>query len=134
MPAATEYATRGKIIDVKEGVIVFNPRGTTYQLHLKHTGETPPLNQPVDLVIRGMARKVWTVASGGNFITPIVGPCKIVQGRVKSVTDSELVVHAGANFVIALPKADSAVDLPVGAITVGKMVNVTLLPGASAEL
>ena len=134
MPATTEYATRGKIIDAKDGVIIFNPRGTTYQLHLKHTGEAPPLGQPVDVVIRGTARKVWTVPSGGNFITPIVGPSKIVQGRVKSVTDSELVVHAGANFVIALPKAESTVDLPDGPITVGRMVNVTLLPGASAEL
>jgi hypothetical protein len=134
MPIATEHATRGKITEAKDGLIVFNPRGTTYQLHLKHTGETPTLNQPVDLVIRAMARKVWTVPSGGNFITPIVGPSKIVQGRVKSVTESELVVQAGANFVIALPKAESAVDLPDGSITVGRMVNVTLLPGASAEV
>jgi hypothetical protein len=35
--------------------------------------------------------------------------------------------------VIDLPTAESAIDLPRGPIAIGKMVNVTLLPGAWIE-
>jgi hypothetical protein len=131
---ASTPPTRGKVISTKDGMIVFNPRGTTYELHLKHAGQALALNALVDVVVRGVARKVWTVPSGGNFITPIIGTPRIVQGRVKSASESELMVHAGANFVIELPRAESAVDLPNGPIALGTMVNVTLLPGASAQL
>ena len=122
------------MVATNTGSIVFNPSGTTYALHLKYEGEAPALNTPLEVLIRATARKVWTVPSGGNFITPIVGTPRIVQGRVKALTESELVVHAGANFIIELPTAESAVDLPNGLITLGKMVNVTLQPGASVEL
>jgi hypothetical protein len=134
MAAATDFPTRGKVLASKDGMIAFNPRGTTYELHLKHAGEAPPLNTLIDVLVRGTARKVWTVPSGGNFITPIVGTPRIVQGRVKFMSDQQLVLHAGASFIIDLPRAESAVDLNNGAIALGTMVNVTLLPGASIEV
>ena len=135
MPSTSDFSATGKVMAVKDGQVVFIPRGTRYELQLKTAGQyTGPMNTAVDVVIRATARKVWTVPSGGNFIVPIVGPPKIVQGRVKSVSDREIVVHAGANFVIELPALDSAIDLPNGPIAVGRMVNVTSLPGASLEL
>jgi hypothetical protein len=133
MPSPADFPTRGKIIETKEGAVVFNPRGTTYALHLKCSDPAPAANELLDVRIRATARKVWTVPSGGNFITPIVGTPRIVQGRVKSISERELLVHAGANFVVDLPKVESAVDLPNGPIAVGSMVNITLLPGASIE-
>ena len=65
----------------------------------------------VHALIRGSGRKVWTVPSGGNFITPIMGPPKIVQGRVKYADEKQLVIQAGANVIIDLPRG-VAVDCP----------------------
>ncbi|MEO6435659.1 MAG: hypothetical protein ABIP55_07840 [Tepidisphaeraceae bacterium] len=134
--AATEnaYATAGKVIAVKDGLVVFVPRGSNYELHLKTQGQyAGPVGSPVRAILRATARKVWTVPSGGNFVVPIVGPTRIIQGRVKAADAKLIVVHAGATFVVALPSADSAIDLPNGPIAVGTMVNVTALPGASWE-
>jgi hypothetical protein len=104
--AAAEFAGPGKIVAVKDALVVFAPRGTSYELHLKTPGGgqyAGATNTPLDALVRVTARKVWTVPSGGNFISPIMGPPKIIQGRVKRVGESQIVVHAGANFVVDLP-------------------------------
>src|SRR5688500_13420203 len=134
MPSPSDFTSRGKIIAIKDDYVVFTPSGTRYELSLKHSGDAPPLNSLIAVLIRATARKVWTVPSGGNFVTPIVGPSRIVQGRVEYLSDRELVVHAGPHFVIDLPSNPSAIDLPRGPIAIGKLVNVTLLPGAWLEL
>lgn len=133
---ASEFATHGKIITVSDDAVVFAPRGTTYEINLKTAGGKfdGPTNTPVEAVIRVTARKIWTVPSGGNFVVPIMGPPKIIQGRVRQVDDGAIVVHAGATFVVDLPGAENAIDLPHGPITVGNMVNVTAMPGATFEL
>jgi len=87
----------------------------------------------VEVLIRVMARKVYTVPSGGNFVQPIVGPPRIIQGRVRHLDDRQLVVQASANFIVDLPAADSAIDLDNGLITLNTMVNVVALPGATLE-
>jgi hypothetical protein len=133
MPSSSDFATAGKVIAVNDGQVVFVPRGTTYQLHLKFIGSPPPVNVPMDALIHAQARKVWTVPSGGNFIVPIVGTPRIVQGRVKYLDEKQAVVQAGANVIVDLPAVDSAIDLPNGPIAIGTMVNVTVMPGASIE-
>lgn len=137
MPTATpiDSPTHGKVLTVNDDSLVFAPMGTSYELLLKtsarYEGAT---NTPVEAVIRAKARKVWTVPSGGNFIVPIQGPPKIVQGRVTYADEKQLVVRASAMFLIDLPSAEHAVDLPNGPIRIGQMVNVTALPGASVEI
>jgi len=137
MPTAmpTECPTHGKIIEVLDNAVVFAPNGTSYELRLRTDRPyAGTLNTPVEVVIRATGRKVWTVPSGGNFISPIKGPPKIIQGRVTFADEKQLVVRAGAMFLIDLPSAEHAVDLPNGPITVGHMVNVTALPGATIEI
>ena len=133
MASSSDFVTSGKIISSDGEMVVFNPRGTTYQLHLRSAGPAPAGSGPVEARIRVEGRKVWTVPSGGNFISPIVGPPRIIQGRVKYMDERTLVVQAGAHVIVDLPAADSAVDLANGAIAVGNMVNVTALPGARIE-
>src|SRR5688500_14079031 len=68
-----DFTTKGKVISAGGGTVVFQPRGASYEFNLK--GEyTGALNTPVECVIRGKARKVHTVPSGGNFTAPIQGP------------------------------------------------------------
>jgi hypothetical protein len=134
-PAAT---ARGIISEVRDSIVVFEPSGTNYRLHLKvadNPGRRPVASEPpVQGIIRVRARKLWTVPSGGNFIVPIFGPPRTIQGRVKAVEQGTLVVHAGTTFVVEMPKEDWAIDLTHGPIQVGAIVNVAALPGATFEL
>ncbi len=133
MPSSSDFTTAGKVLAAKDGVVTFAPHQTSYEMQLKLTGSAPEINVPVWALIRATARKVWTVPSGGNFLVPIMGPPKIVQGRVRFADERSLVLQAGANVIVELPRAESAVDLPNGAIAIGAMVNATLMPGASVE-
>ena len=130
--SAAKFLARGKVT-AKRGVggIVFKPTGTTYELFLEGVGYDGPIDIPVELMITLQARKLWTVPTGGNFIEPIFGKPRTIQGRVKAIVGQTLVVQAGIPLHVQLPASDSAVDLNNGAVTVGHLVNVMVMPGAS---
>lgn len=136
MLIGNDFPARGKIIEVNGDTAVFHPTGTTYQLHLERSGEAPIAagERPVDAIIRVRARKVLSVPSGGLFIVPIFGTPRTIQGRVLDLDEHQLIVNAGTRIVVELPSASSAMDLASGPISVGTMVNVTALPGATVEL
>src|SRR5688500_13577021 len=87
MPSASDFPARGKVLRVENGaVVVFQPANTTYELHLALAkgAELPaPSGRSVSATIRCTARKVMTMPSGGNFITPIFGPPRVIQGMVR---------------------------------------------------
>jgi hypothetical protein len=136
MASEMDLPARGRVTGVNGKVVTFVPAGTNYELHLEaERGPwAGPVNVPVEAVIRLRARKVMTVPSGGNFIQPIFGPPRIVQGRVRQLSAHELVIHAGTNLIVELPASDSAFDLASGAIGMGSMVNATILPGGTIAL
>jgi hypothetical protein len=135
MAAFTDFSARGKVKSTDNGAVVFLPANTNYQMHLGVSGGySGPLNKPISANIRVTAAKVYTVPSGGNFIAPIYGPPKIIQGRVVRVDEKSMVVHAGLQITVELPVAESAIDLDNGQIAVGTMVNVVALPGAKFSL
>ena len=136
MASSTDFPARGKIIEVREGLVVFQPAGTNYQIYAEFTGDAKPevSAQPIECFIRVNAHKVYTVPSGGNFIAPIFGPPKIIQGRVKYADEKIIVVHAGTPIICALPGADSAIDLSEGRIQVGHMANVVAIRGATLQV
>ena len=130
----TSITARGKVTAVKDGFVTFVPYNTAYALHLAAPGYAGPVNTLVDGVIRATARKAYTVSSGGNFISPIYGPPKTIQGRVRAVEGNTVVIQAGAPIHVELPAEATAVELSQGPITAGAMVNVVALPGATFEL
>lgn len=135
MPSLADFAARGKVIRVNDDSVVFQPKDTNYELQLATAGRYDgPVNVPVSARVRATVRKLLTVPSGGAFISPIFGPPRIVQGRVRHVEESAIVVQAGLAVVLELPAADHQLDLNNGPITVGKMVNAIVLPGATFEL
>ena len=127
-------AARGKITAVNDGVVHFAPSGTNYELHLSAPGYPGPAGALVAGRIVAAARKVWTVQSGGNFISPIFGQPRTIQGRVRALDERSLVVQAGVPIVVELPAAETGYDLAHGPISVGAMVNIMALPGARFEL
>jgi len=130
---AANLVACGKVLEAKDGLVVFIPAGTNYRLHLEVPGYDGPLNKPVKCLIRVAARKVYTVPSGGNFIVPIFGPPRIVQGQVRAGDERSLVVHAGCSIHVDLPADNNAIDLDDGPMYVGRMVNVVCLPGAKVQ-
>ena len=56
-----------------------------------------------------------------------------MQGRIKYLDDKQMVVQAGTPILVELPGSGEGFDLPEGPLTVGKLVNVSALPGARIE-
>lgn len=137
MPTLADFPARGKVIEVRNGPsgpqIIFAPTNTTYHFYLAGT-YAGPLKTPVEILIRATGRKLWTVPSGGNFIAPISGTPRTIQGRVRLIEGQTIVVQAGVPVAITLPANDSGVDLNNGALGVGSQVNVMVMPGVSFEL
>jgi hypothetical protein len=135
MPSSTDFPACGKVLRVDDSFVVFSPANTNYELNLATASRYDgPVGVLVEGWVKASARKLWTVPSGGNFVTPIFGPTRIVQGRIKFLDQTSMVVQAGLPVTISLPAADSAYDLSSGALSVGVLVNATILPGASFQL
>lgn len=128
------HATKGKVIRVEGDTIVFKPGTTTYEMHLLSPGYAGPVDEPVELVISGVARKAYTVPSGGLFVSPIMGTPKVLQGRVKDLTDEAITLNCGVLINITLPTIPGSIELARGPIEAGTLVNVILMAGAKAEL
>lgn len=128
---ATDFPAHGSIKQSAGDKLVFLPVNTNYELHLKSSASSNDPDEPVSGLVKVDARKIWTVPSGGNFIAPIFGEPRTIQGRVKWLDESTLVIQAGTNVIVKLPAATSAIDLAHGGIEVGTLVNVTALPGAT---
>ena len=130
---AQAFAARGKVTAVKDGLVHFAPAGTNYELHLAAPGYAGPAGVAMQGAIHLVARKVWTVPSGGNFISPIFGTPRTVQGMIRAIADRSIVVHAGVPMVVELPASESGYDLANGSLRVGAMVNIMVMPGARFE-
>ena len=134
MPKATDFPAVGEVLSRDDTSLIFNPQNTTYELKLENPKYDGPIGQRVEGLITVSARKVYTVPSGGNFIQPIFGPPRIIQGRVKYLDEREMVVQAGAPIIVQLPVEEDAFDLASGDLMVASLVNVVALPGARFAL
>src|SRR2546427_66780 len=87
----SDFPAKGRVTEIRGDSVVFQPSGTVYELLLRMLeGATYdwPINVPISATIRLGARKVYTVPSGGNFIEPICGQPRIIQGRVRAIEAS----------------------------------------------
>lgn len=129
------HRTRGRVVSASGSTVIFKPTDSTYELHLSTVGGpyTGPTDVPLDAILRGTARKVYTVPSGGGFVTPIIGPPRIVQGRVKQQAKGELAVHAVVTVNVTLTGGEGTMELARGPVGDGSLVNVVLMPGMTFE-
>jgi hypothetical protein len=134
MASVNDFPARGKIIKTQDHIVVFAPTNTNYELHLtdKSGLDGIPAGM-IEALLRVSGRKIWTVKSGGNFIEPIFGPPRKIQGRIRYLDDQQMVVQAGTPIIVALPSDPAAYDMSHGMLTVGDLVNVSLLPGGTFE-
>lgn len=135
MAQASDFPARGRITTLTDGVGTFAVTGTNYALDLAVPSDfTGPTNVLVDGMIHVTARKLYTVPSGGNFVSPVFGSPRTIQGRVKFADAKQIVIQAGVPVLVDLPADDSALDLHEGGIGVGTLVNVVAMPGAKFVL
>ena len=134
MAKTSDFAAVGKVLSRDETSVVFNPQNSSYELKLQVANYAGPIGQRVEGLISVVARKVYTVPSGGNFIQPIFGPPRIIQGRVKYLDEREMVIQASTSIVVQLPMDQNAFDLANGDLMVGSLANVVALPGAKFSL
>lgn len=131
----TDLATKGKVLRYESGRVVFQVPETNYELHLEADASAASLvGKKVLARVRVSGRKVYGVPSGGNFVQPVLGTPRIIQGRVVGVGEKTITVKAGAIFVVDLPTGLDTIDLHQGPIGDGSLVNVVALPGAKFEL
>lgn len=101
---------------------------TSYDLHLLPTG--PVKAEPGDKVfgtISARARRVDIVPSGGQYVEPVMGRPRRVQGRVVAREGDKIVVDAGVPIHCSLTDdRQHAADFPIG-----DMVSFDALDGAS---
>ncbi len=135
MTSSQLQSSRGTIVRAEPGRVVFQPLDTSYQLTLEASDDfAMQLGRNVRGRVRVKARKIYGVPSGGNFIQPILGTPRIIQGRVIDLDDKTITVKAAAIFVVELPTGLDTIDLHHGAIGVNALVNVVALPGAAFEI
>lgn len=127
--------TKGVILVQQDGYVIFRPIDTSYEHHLiAPAGFHAEAGRNVRAVIRVKARKVYTVMSGGNFVQPILGQPRIIQGRVVTLEGGTLYVKAGSLFAVELPTGRDTIDMANGEPAVGSLVNVVALPGATIDV
>ncbi len=135
MPTVCDFPACGKIIAMENRAVVFAPANTNYEIRLDAEGslDGAQIGVMTEGLIRLDARKVWTVPSGGNFISPIFGPPRTVQGRIRYLDDNQMVIQAGVPIVVRLPSDPDAYDLVRGPLTVGILVNIAAQSGGTFE-
>lgn len=128
-------AAKGTLISATAGKIIWRPLDTSYEHHLESSGDlSAQVGRHVKGRIRVRGRKIYSVSSGGNFVQPILGTPRIIQGRVLALEGNVLIVKAGAVFAVELPTGKDTIDLASGAIELNAMVNVVAWPGAAFEV
>jgi len=126
------HATKGTVLGTQGSAVVFQPLNTTYNLYLQPANGTPA-EGPAAVVVKATARKVYTVPSGGLFVSPIMGPPKTFQGRVIDAKDDSITLDCGVIVNVKLPNIAGGVELACGPISVGSLVNVIAVAGATLE-
>jgi hypothetical protein len=134
MASVNDFPAHGKILRIQDNTVVFAPSNTNSEIYLENKRGSASLPTGLcDAFLRVTGRKIWTVKSGGNFVDPIFGPPRKIQGRIRYLDDQQMVVHAGPTFIISLPSDPSAFDMVNGMLAVGDLVNCSILPGGTFE-
>ncbi len=132
----TPSEARGVLVDSSPTRTIVSFPGTNYELHLEpERAPSTPKGKRVIGLIKGQARRVDNVRSGGQFVEPVMGRPRIVQGRVVEVNPSTGGPGSGGGTITV--QAPMPIILKLGDLQradqfkVGDLVNTHVLPGAT---
>lgn len=127
----------GKFIveNVAEGMVTLKTPNANYRNTFKLAGAAGGLaiGRRVTGTIHAPAWKADVVEQGGNYVEPLSGRPRRMQGNVLAVNpaSNELTVHVGYDVTVKLPERYKAAAFPVGARIAWDNIEVpTFTPGA----
>jgi hypothetical protein len=114
----------------KPPFVKFSVPNTSYELHLRATGAiaAQPGKRLIGLV-RAQARRIDITTTGGQFIEPVMGRPRRVQGTVIAVVNGAVVVDAGIPIHCTPTDSRQSADQ----FSPGQFVGFDVLDGASIE-
>ncbi len=116
-----------RVASVKDGVAEFTVPGTQYHLHLTvDPGFEAAAGHRVKGRVHGKALRMHRAGAGGNFIEPLQGRPRIVQGTVLAVDPAanEVILDLVVPVRVAMQSGQSAT-----AFSTGDVVNFYMEPG-----
>ena len=118
-----------KLVHLDAGVGTFAVPGTGYRLELQvPEGCDAPIGRRIRGRVRGQALRMHRTGAGGNFIEPLDGRPRIVQGTVLAIdpTANEVLLDLVVPIRLEMFEGQSA-----GEFATGEMVNFYMHPGAT---
>lgn len=112
----------------KPAMIKFAVPNTSYELHLLPDGAVHSnIGKRLIGVIKASARRVDVVGTGGQFVEPVFGRPRRVQGTVVGLTADAIVIDAGVTMHLSLTDARQN----PGQFSPGQLVACDVLDGAT---
>jgi hypothetical protein len=111
----------------KPAHITFGVPNTNYELHLVPQGTIKAqVGKRLIGTIRAQARRIDVVQTGGQYVEPVYGRPRRVQGTVIAIKDGALVVDAGVPIHCAPTDARQKAEQ----FSVGQFVSFDVMDGA----
>jgi hypothetical protein len=125
LPEIAEF----KLVSLDAGFGIFAVPGTGYRLTLQvPEGFDAPIGRRIRGRVRGRALRMHRTGAGGNFIEPLDGRPRIVQGTVLAIdlAADEVLMDLVVPIRLEMFEGQSASEFATG-----EMVNFYMHPGAS---
>ncbi len=104
--------------NLTDGHVTLNIPGTNYENTFKvvTTGQPLTAGEHIRGTIHAPAWKAETVSAGGNYVEPLMGRPRRMQGTVLAAdtATNELTVHVGYDVIVKLPDKYRVYQFPVG--------------------
>lgn len=108
--------------------LIFEVPNTSYQLYLRPGGEvTTPKGKRLIGTILAQAKRIDVVTTGGQYVEPVTGRPRRVQGTVVGVEGNAVVVDAGVPIHCTPTDARQSASQ----FQVGQFVSFDVMDGAS---
>ncbi len=105
------------IVDAtQDGLVTLKMLNANYCNTFKFIGEPPQIGSRVVGEVYAYARKAEMVSLGGNYVEPLFGRPRRMQGMVleQNVIRNELRVQTGYEVTVKLPENQPATEFPIG--------------------
>lgn len=114
----------------KPAHLTFLVPNTSYELHLRPVGAiSAQVGKRILGVIKAQARRIDVVSTGGQYVEPVFGRPRRVQGTIIAIESGAIVVDAGVPIHCAPTDPRQKADQ----FQVGQFVSFDVLDGASFE-
>ena len=112
---------RATLLSAADGRVVLRPAATEYALIFDlPAGIACPveIGQRITGSVHARAQKMHVATGGGEFIEPLIGHPRIVQGKVRQsdAAANALLIEAVVPMWMTVAAGQSASDMPIGAL------------------